>query len=73
MSLAGTLNKQLALQMLARNGIAVIWRLNTAAAEAHRTGHPHSAAALLELAEAAEAAWLRAEGNRSLLCCSKSS
>ena len=52
--------------MLARNGIAVIWRLNVAAAEAHRTGHPQSAAALLELADDAEDAWLRAEGERSL-------
>jgi hypothetical protein len=50
--------------MLARNGIAVIWRLNVAAAEAHRTAHPQSAAALLELADAAEDAWLRAEGER---------
>ena len=66
MSSVGTLNRDLALQMLARNGIAVIWRLNLAAAEAHRTGHPQSAAALIELADAAEDAWLRAEGARSL-------
>ena len=52
--------------LLARNGIAVICRLNIAAAEAHRTGHPQSAAALLDLADAAEDAWLRAEGERSL-------
>ena len=66
MSLVRTPNDDLALRILARNGIAVIWRLNLAAAEAHRTGHPRSAAALLELAEAAEDAWLRAEGTRSL-------
>ena len=66
MSLVRTRNDDLALRILARNGIAVIWRLNLAAAEAHRTGHPRSAAALLELAEAAEDAWLRAEGTRSL-------
>ena len=66
MSSVRTLNKDLALRMLARNGIAVIWRLNLAAAEAHRTGHPQSAAALIELADAAEDAWLRAEGKRSL-------
>ena len=64
MSSVRTLNKDLALRMLARNGIAVIWRLNVAAAEAHRTAHPQSAAALLELADAAEDAWLRAEGER---------
>jgi hypothetical protein len=66
MSPVHTLNENLAIRMLARNGIAVIWRLNLAAAEAHRTGHPHSAAALLKLADAAEDAWLRAEGSRSL-------
>jgi hypothetical protein len=66
MSALQTMTEDLALRMLARNGIAVIWRLNVAAAEANRTGHPQSAAALLELAEAAEDAWLRAEGKRSL-------
>ena len=66
MSSVGTLNKDLALRMLARNGIQVIWRLNLAAAEAHRTGRPQSAAALAALTDAAEDAWLRAEGKRSL-------
>ena len=66
MSMQSTLSEDLALRMLARNGIAVIWQLNIAAAEAHRTGHPRSAATLLELADAAEDAWLRAEGTRSL-------
>ena len=66
MSMQSTLSKDLALKMLARNGIAVIWELNVAAAEAHRTGHPQSAVALLKLADAAEAAWLRAEGARDL-------
>ena len=66
MSALQTMTEDLALRMLARDGIAVIWRLNVAAAEANRTGHPQSAAALLELADAAEDAWLRAEGKRSL-------
>ena len=66
MSSVRTLNENLALRMLARNGIAIIWQLNVAAAEAHRTGHPQSAAALLELADAAEDAWLRAEGERRI-------
>ena len=66
MSAVSTLSKDLALQLLARNGIAVIWELNIAAAEAHRTGHPQSAAALLKLADAAENAWLRAEGTRRI-------
>ena len=67
MSLLRTLNEDLALRMLARNGIAVIWQLNVAAAEAHRTGYPPSAATILELAEAAEDAWFRAEGVRAPL------
>ena len=66
MSAPQTMTEDLALRMLARDGIAVIWQLNLAAAEAHRTGHPQSAAALTELAEAAEDAWLRAEGKRRL-------
>jgi hypothetical protein len=62
MSALQTMTEDLALRMLARNGIAAIWRLNLAAAEADRTGHPQSAAALLQLADAAEDAWLRAAG-----------
>jgi hypothetical protein len=61
-----TMTEDLALRMLARDGIAVIWRLNLAAAEADRIGYRQSAAALIELADAAEDAWLRAEGKRSL-------
>ena len=38
MSSVRTLNENLALRMLARNGIAIIWQLNVAAATAHRTG-----------------------------------
>jgi len=66
MSALQAMTEDLALQMLARNGVAVIWRLNLAAAEVHRTGHPRSAAAIAELADAAEDAWLRAEGERRL-------
>jgi hypothetical protein len=65
--------EQLGLSVLGRSGIGAIWRLNVAAADAYRTGHSKAAAALLGIAEAAEEAWLRAEGNRSVLCCSKSS
>jgi hypothetical protein len=36
-----------------------------AAADAHQTGHPAAADSLLEIAEAAENAWLRAEGTRA--------
>ena len=58
--------QQLALSILGECGIAAIWRLNIAAADAHRTGHPATAAIILEIAEAAEEAWLRAEGERVL-------
>ena len=64
MTRAHTLSEKLALLILAREGIAAIWQLNEAAAEAHRTGHPIAAASLVEIADAAEAAWLRAEGVR---------
>jgi hypothetical protein len=67
------LTEQLALSILARHGVAAIWQLHLSAADAHRTGHAKAAESILELAEAAEEAWLRAEGARSLLCCSKSS
>jgi hypothetical protein len=73
MALRDKLTEQLALSMLARDGIAAIWQLHLSAADAHRTGHPKAAQSILELAEAAEEAWLRAEGSRSLTCCSKSS
>jgi hypothetical protein len=56
-----------ALELLARDGIAAIWRLNLVAADAYRDGYPSAAASLLEIAEAAEQAWLRAEGTRSYI------
>ena len=64
MAPAHTLTKKLALSILARDGIAAIWQLQMAAADAYQTGHPIAADALLEVAEAAEEAWLRAEGAR---------
>jgi hypothetical protein len=59
-----TLPERLALMLLARDGIAAIWQINEAAAEAYRMGYPCSAASILEVADAAEEAWLRAEGVR---------
>jgi hypothetical protein len=50
--------EKIAQSVLAREGIAAIWTLHIAAAEAHRTGHPQAAAAILEIAEAAERASL---------------
>jgi hypothetical protein len=52
------LTEKLAASILARDGVAAIWQLQVAAADAHRTGHLRSAAAILEIAEAAEEAWL---------------
>ena len=65
MPLLGKLNEDLALGLLAREGIAAIWMLNMAAAAAHRAGYSLSAQSILELADAAEDAWPRAEGKRS--------
>jgi len=58
---AHTLTEKLALSMLARDGIAAIWQLHLAAVNAHETGHPAAANSMLEIAEAAEAAWLRVD------------
>ena len=54
MALRDKLTEQLALSMLARDGIAAIWQLHMAAADAHRTGYPKAAESIVELAEAAE-------------------
>ena len=59
-----TLTEKVALSILARDGIAAIWRLNEVAAEAHRAGYPTAAAALSEIADAAKDAWLRPGGER---------
>lgn len=56
--MAVAITEKIALSILARDGIAAIWALQVAAAEAHRSGHPRSAEAILEIAEAAERAWL---------------
>ena len=64
MSRDRALSEKLALSILAREGIAAVWQLHLAAADAHRTGHPVAAASILEIADAAEEAWLRAEGIR---------
>jgi hypothetical protein len=55
-----TITEKIALSILASQGVAAIWRLHESAAEAHRMGFPRSADAILEIAEAAEQAWLDA-------------
>jgi len=54
----------IALRMLARNGVAAIWQLQVAAGIAYRTGHPGSAASLMDIAEAAEREVLRRGNTR---------
>jgi len=63
--MTSTLTEKLALSVLARERIGAIWQLQLAAADAHRTGRPNVAAAILEMADAAEAASLRSEVMRS--------
>ena len=58
MSEARILIKRIAVSILAREGIEAIWKLHVAAAEVHRTGHAGAAAAIVEIAEAAEHEWL---------------
>jgi hypothetical protein len=53
--------ERLALSILDSKGIEVIWHLHLDAAYAHRTGYPTAAAAIMELAEAAERALIRRE------------
>jgi hypothetical protein len=56
------MTEKLALTILARARIAAIWQLHLASAEAHRNGYPSAAPSTSEIAEAAEEAWMRAEG-----------
>jgi len=55
-----TITEKIALSILADQRVAAIWKLQECAAEAHRMGFPRSAQAILEIAEAAEQAWLSA-------------
>jgi hypothetical protein len=59
MALRRTRTENLALTMLARDGIAAIWTLHLAAARAYRDGNKETAATIIEIAEAAEREWLR--------------
>jgi hypothetical protein len=55
-----TITDKIAQSILAHAGIAAIWQPQVAAGDADRAGHPHSADAILEIADAGEAAWLEA-------------
>jgi len=59
MALRRTRTENLALTMLARDGIAAIWALHLAAARACRDGNKGMAATIIEIADAAEREWLR--------------
>ena len=58
MTISHTEADKLARSLLAKQGIGAIWRLYEAAAAAHRAGFHLSAADLIEVAEAAERAWI---------------
>ena len=47
--------------LLARHGVAAIWLLHLAAAKAYREGNTDAATSVIEIADAAEREWLRAE------------
>jgi hypothetical protein len=64
MSLVGRLavppraaSRQIALTLLACNGIAAIWDLHIAAADAYAVGKREMAECFIEIAEAAEREW----------------
>jgi len=62
MSLRRRWTENLALTMLAREGIAAIWQLHLSAARAYRDGHRAAAATIIEIADAAEREWVRGNG-----------
>jgi len=59
MTLRRTHVENIALKMIERAGITVIWELHLIAAKAHREGSKASAAAIIEIADAAEGEWRR--------------
>jgi hypothetical protein len=52
--------EKVALDLLERDGIAVIWLLHLTATQAYRDGHPRAAETLLEIGDAAERCLRRA-------------
>jgi hypothetical protein len=54
-----TLTDGIALRMLERDGVAVIWLSHLAAAQVYRQGHKAVAEAIIEIADAAEREWMR--------------
>jgi hypothetical protein len=66
MDVRRTRAENLALTLLARDGIAAIWLTHLAAAQVCRQGRKAAAVAIIEIAEAAEREWLR-QGNTPVL------
>jgi hypothetical protein len=58
-----TLFETIAMRLLARQGIAVIWQLHLRASASHRNGNWLSAAALIGIADAAEREWAMRGGS----------
>ncbi len=56
-----TLTENIALKILAKEGLGAIWRLHVAAANAYRNGCLTAAASVVEIVEAAEEMLLRAK------------
>lgn len=54
-----TFAEELALMILAAEGLPIIWRLHTDAAMLYRIGNPTAAELFIEIADAVEQAWLR--------------
>lgn len=52
-----TFLETIAMRLLARQGIGVIWQLHLRASASHRSGNWLSAAALIGIADAAERQW----------------
>ena len=55
---------KLARSLLDKQGIGAIWKLHQVAADPHRADFRLSAADLIEVADAAERAWIRDENCR---------
>jgi len=53
-----TLTETIARSMVAKHGIAIIWRLHNDAARLYRIGNPIAAATFIEITDAAEREWL---------------
>jgi hypothetical protein len=58
-------HERAALELLDRDGIAIIWRLHLDAVEAHRNGYARGAQILIDTADAAERLLRRAAKERS--------